>query len=161
MYGINLVKTKYDNSVRRGAIVKALCLFSKHQFVEAMKIPLDIALESYFLDPRVEVLEALYTSINSIDISALPRPNLLEHCLMRRGVCFDTISKPVDQTNVAYYHMPAAWTCSLPFALGGRPDGQDGKDKTGIISIPVYRSPDEIGDVNVTYLYILYSLYSL
>lgn len=34
LFGINLVRTKYDSNVRRGAIVKAMAIFSKYHFVE-------------------------------------------------------------------------------------------------------------------------------
>lgn len=85
MYGINLVKTKFDNSVRRGAIVKAICVFSKFPFVEILKKPLELAMEKYFLNPSAEVLHSFYASLNAIDLSNLPRPDYLEQCLMRRG----------------------------------------------------------------------------
>ena len=34
LFGINHVRTKYDTTVRRGAIVKAMAFFSKYHFVE-------------------------------------------------------------------------------------------------------------------------------
>ena len=85
LYGINLVKTKFDNSVRRGAIVKAICVFSKYPFVEILKKPLELVMEKYFLNPVAEVLQAFYASLNAVDLSNLPRPDYLEQCLMRRG----------------------------------------------------------------------------
>jgi len=33
LYGLNLVHTKYDDTVKRGAIAKAICLFSRHHFL--------------------------------------------------------------------------------------------------------------------------------
>jgi hypothetical protein len=85
-----VVKSKYDSSVRRGAIVKAICAFSKYQFVECLKKPLDLALEAYFQDPSVAVLAEFYRCINTIDLQHFPRPSLLEHCVMRRGVTHET-----------------------------------------------------------------------
>jgi hypothetical protein len=34
LYGINLVFNKSDSSVRRGAVVKSLAVFSRYHFVE-------------------------------------------------------------------------------------------------------------------------------
>lgn len=34
LFGINHVRTKYDSTVRRGAIVKAIAFFSKYHFIE-------------------------------------------------------------------------------------------------------------------------------
>jgi hypothetical protein len=36
LFGINHVRTKYDPSVRRGAIVKAMAIFSRYNFVEVV-----------------------------------------------------------------------------------------------------------------------------
>ena len=40
LYGINLVKTKHDSTVRRGAVVKAICIFSRYHYVDMFKKPL-------------------------------------------------------------------------------------------------------------------------
>ena len=34
LYGINLVQTKMDNAVRRGAIVKAMAIFSRFHYTD-------------------------------------------------------------------------------------------------------------------------------
>jgi hypothetical protein len=59
LYGINVCKTKHDESVRRGAIVKAMALFSPFSFVESFKIPLEQALTSYFDFPSIQILQVL------------------------------------------------------------------------------------------------------
>ncbi len=60
LFGINLCKTRYDSSVRRGAIVKAMAVFSQFHFVEAFKKPLEWALDQYFDNPSVHILEVSY-----------------------------------------------------------------------------------------------------
>ena len=57
LFGVNLCRTKYDSSVRRGAIVKAVAVFSRFSYLEIFKKPLDVALELYFTNPSVAVLE--------------------------------------------------------------------------------------------------------
>ena len=86
LYGVNIVKTKYDTSVRRGAIVKAMCIFSKYQFIDSFKKPLDVALESYFKSQSLSTLKAIYECLHKTDVTSLPRPNIMEQFLMRRGI---------------------------------------------------------------------------
>ena len=38
LYGLNIVMTKHDSSVRRGAIVKALAVFTRHSNVEVVVV---------------------------------------------------------------------------------------------------------------------------
>lgn len=66
MYGINVCKTKHDETVRRGAIVKAMALFSPFSFVESFKIPLEQALTSYFEYPSVNILQVFLSNIPNI-----------------------------------------------------------------------------------------------
>lgn len=69
LYGVNLCKTKYDTSVRRGAIVKAIAVFSPYHFVEILKVPLEHTLELYFDNPSVGVLKV--SSANTCSIAIL------------------------------------------------------------------------------------------
>lgn len=137
LYGLNMVKTKYDSSVRRGAIVKAMCVFSKYHYIEALKKPLEMALESYFLNPAMEVIESFFNSLNAIELSHVPRPDLLEQCLMRRGVCYD----PITEQSINY--QPKSWHRMLHYSFENVPR---------ILSIPIYRTPDEVGDINISNL---------
>jgi hypothetical protein len=38
LYGINLVRNKADSSVRRGAVVKAMAIFSRYHFLEVCEL---------------------------------------------------------------------------------------------------------------------------
>lgn len=140
LYGLNFVKTKYDSSVRRGAIVKAICIFSPYHFIESFKKPLELALEDYFNNSSVDVLKNLYDSLNAIDISCLPRPDYVETLLMRRGIVYDPIRE------ISLDHVPKSWVRSLQYEDLLNPS------RSIPISIPLYRTPDEVGDISVTNL---------
>ena len=183
LYGLNVVKTKYDNNVRRGAIVKALCLFSKYQFVDALKQPLEQALELYFNRQEFSTLESIYRSLNETDLSVLPRPNMLEQCLMRRGVTFenaqiseiknaqritDNNTKTLHGLSTKYDHVPCVWNKSLQVKYT---EDKEVQLMPIPISIPIWRTPDEFGEVNMIYLvqvsihtdslFIIYCLYGI
>lgn len=142
LYGLNLVKTRHDSSVRRGAIVKAMCIFSRYHFIEAFKAPLELALEEYYENRSIEVLKSLFDGLNSIDLSSLPRPDYLECLMMRRGVKY----LPVHSTSIPQ-HLPSNWSRSLSLQY---------RDQEMKLSVPVHYTPDEIGDISVTNLVKLF-----
>ena len=135
-YGLNLVQTKHDASVRRGAIVKAMAIFSSYPLVDSLREPLHNALEEYFEQPELEVLGRLYNKLNSYDLSCIPRPSMLEKNLMRWG----TASNPHGVSSV--HHVPSAWNHKVEF-------------QTSVpekISIPLSRNLDCFGDVSLSSL---------
>lgn len=140
LHGINLVKTRHDSNVRRGAIVKAMCIFSRYSFVEVFKQPLELALDSYFDNPSVAILEKLFADLNNVNLSSLPRPNYLETTLMRRGVHHDNIRPPCSSRHLN------SWTHTLEYT------SSIGEGKTFPLVFPLYQTPDEIGNINVTKL---------
>ena len=94
MYGLNLVQTKMDTSVRRGAIVKAMAVFSRYPHLDVFKGPLQVALDVYFEQKSVEVLVDLFKSLNSIDLSSVPCPDALQLSML---VTHQTHTKPTPQ----------------------------------------------------------------
>lgn len=138
LYGINLVKTKHDLTVRRGAIVKAICVFSRYHYVEIFKKPLDMALEKYFETQSSSILSNLFDTLNSIDISHLPKPDYLEQCLMRRGIHYDSLLQTVPKHNRS-----KLWNKSIKYSF---------YDSEKALIFPIYRTPDEVGDINVSLL---------
>lgn len=144
LYGLNVVKTRHDSTVRRGAIVKAMCIFSRYHFIEIFKRPLEIALEDYFDHPSVDVLKKFYEAVNKIDISTLPRPDYLERLIMRRGVSYHPLrTSPMD-------HTPSHWSRTLTYNYGG-----DSSSPLHL-TVPVHNTPDEVGDISVTNLVKLF-----
>ncbi|KAL6705818.1 hypothetical protein ACN47E_006278 [Coniothyrium glycines] len=78
VYVLNLVNTKQDNTVKRGAIVKAMAICTRHSFLHIYKPLLLLALEEYFRVPVPETLEFLYNALNAMDLSLLPKLSSLE-----------------------------------------------------------------------------------
>lgn len=137
LYGLNLVKTRHDSTVRRGAIVKSMCIFSKYSFVEAFKRPLENALDEYFDNQSISVLQALFENLNSVDVSGFPFPSTLEQLLMRRGVTHDNL-RPLSLE-----HNPRSWIQSfeVPSSKGAL-----------TLQYPTYQTPDEVGEISLTRL---------
>jgi hypothetical protein len=83
VYVLNLVNTKTDNTVKRGAIVKALAVCTRHSFLHIYKPLLLIALDQYFSSPTIETLASLYDAVNGMDLSLMPRLNLNEKFILQ------------------------------------------------------------------------------
>lgn len=84
---LNLVRTKKDSSVARGAVVKALALVTRHRFYQIFKPLLMLSLDQYF-DARapqdqVRVLANLYHTINNLPLQELPQLSPLQRRLTR------------------------------------------------------------------------------
>ncbi|TKY84840.1 hypothetical protein EX895_005920 [Sporisorium graminicola] len=82
-YVINLVRTKHDTTVRRGAMVKAMAIGTRLPFIEIFKPALLLALDDYFKDPGPDCLARLYESINRLDLSAAPSFTRAEKLVLR------------------------------------------------------------------------------
>ncbi|KAF8476970.1 docking domain of Afi1 for Arf3 in vesicle trafficking-domain-containing protein [Kalaharituber pfeilii] len=78
IYVLNLVITKHDASVKRGAKVKAMAICTRHPFLHIYKPILLLALEEYFKYPTTETLEKLYNAVNEMDLSCMPKLSVLE-----------------------------------------------------------------------------------
>ncbi|KAH7922767.1 spindle pole body interacting protein [Leucogyrophana mollusca] len=83
LYVLNLVRTKHDKSVRRGAVVKAMAICTRHPFIQIFKPVLLLALDDYFSAPSQDCLARLFDAINSMDIAAAPVLNRYEKLVMR------------------------------------------------------------------------------
>lgn len=151
LYGLNVVRRRRDESVRRGATVKALCVFSRFHFIiDALKPAIQFALDRCFTaSAQADVLERLYRDFNTSaanDLAQmLPRPSALEQALMRRSVG----EAPQFLGQGAPEHQPtfADWHFSLPLTLEA-----DAANHPSSLSIPLYRSPDEVGDASAVKL---------
>jgi len=141
-YGINLVTTKHDSNVRRGALVKAMAIFSKYSFIEIFKKPLELALRKYFDSPSPEILANLYKDLNSIDLTSVYKPNLIEKMLMRRGV-----GVPHLGHNIIY--SPKLWLQDIHIPIDV--DSPQGPGQVSL-SLKLHYTSDEVGDISVTNL---------
>ncbi|KAI6783913.1 uncharacterized protein J7T54_001789 [Emericellopsis cladophorae] len=82
IYVLNLVNTKHDKSVKRGAVVKAMAICTRHPFLHIYKPLLLLALEEYFKSPVPETLSMLFDAVNAMDLSLMPKLSLLERHLL-------------------------------------------------------------------------------
>lgn len=82
IYVLNLVNTKHDKAVKRGAVVKAMAICTRHPFLHIYKPLLLLALEEYFKSPVPETLSMLYDAVNAMDLSLMPRLSILERHLL-------------------------------------------------------------------------------
>ncbi|KAF2964363.1 hypothetical protein GQX73_g9209 [Xylaria multiplex] len=90
IYVLNLVYTKHDKTVKRGAVVKAMAICTRHPFLHIYKVRqqrlpplLLLALEEYFKSPVPETLSMLYDAVNEMDLSLMPKLSLLEKYLLQ------------------------------------------------------------------------------
>ncbi|KAI8321316.1 spindle pole body interacting protein [Martensiomyces pterosporus] len=83
LYVLNLVRTKHDKEVRRGAIVKAMAVCTRHRFIHIYQAILMLALENYYRSPTEDTLAELYKSVNQMDLSCMPRLSRHETTILR------------------------------------------------------------------------------
>ncbi|KAI8461707.1 docking domain of Afi1 for Arf3 in vesicle trafficking-domain-containing protein [Phakopsora pachyrhizi] len=83
LYVINLVRTKKDTTVRRGAVCKAMAVCSFHPYIQIFKPILLLALEDYFVNPSIDCLSKLFHAINSMDTSGIPALSYHERLILR------------------------------------------------------------------------------
>lgn len=89
MYVLNLVNTKQDHTVKRGAVVKAMAICTRHSFLHIYKPLLLLALDDYFKNPYPETLASLYNAVNAMDLSLMPKFSLLERQLLQASASKD------------------------------------------------------------------------
>ncbi|KAG5647063.1 hypothetical protein DXG03_001433 [Asterophora parasitica] len=80
---LNLVRTKHDKTLDRGAKVLALAICTRHPFIQIFKPFLLMALDDYFSDPSQDCLARLFDAVNSMDLSGAPLLTRYEKILMR------------------------------------------------------------------------------
>ncbi|RHZ66015.1 hypothetical protein CDV55_103442 [Aspergillus turcosus] len=97
MYVLNLVNTKQDNTVRRGAVVKAMAICTRHSFLHIYKPLLLLALEDYFKSPYPETLATLYNAVNEMDLSLMPKLSLLERQILQASNAKDMFIEKFEQ----------------------------------------------------------------
>ncbi|RMD40310.1 hypothetical protein DV735_g4799, partial [Chaetothyriales sp. CBS 134920] len=97
MYVLNLVNTKQDSSVKRGAVVKAMAICTRHSFLHIYKPLLLLALEDYMKSPTPDTLELLYTAVNSMDVSMMPRLSRTERHILQATDAKDMFVEKFEQ----------------------------------------------------------------
>ncbi|KAH9941624.1 mesa protein [Epithele typhae] len=83
LYVINLVRTKLDKTVRRGATVKAMAICTRYPFVQIFKPVLLLALDDYFMNPSQDCLARLFDAVNAMDFANMPVLSRWEKIILR------------------------------------------------------------------------------
>ncbi|KAK3357238.1 docking domain of Afi1 for Arf3 in vesicle trafficking-domain-containing protein [Lasiosphaeria hispida] len=97
IYVLNLVNTKQDKTVKRGAVVKAMAICTRHPFLHIYKPLLLLALEEYFKSPVPETLSMLFHAVNEMDLSLMPKLSLLERHLLQASDNKDLFVEKFEQ----------------------------------------------------------------
>ncbi|KAG9299886.1 hypothetical protein G9A89_005415 [Geosiphon pyriformis] len=97
LYALNLVRTKHDKEARRGAVVKAMAICTKHQFLHIYKPILLLALENYFRNPSIDCLASLYEAVNTMDVSFMPRFSPQEKVILRASESKDLFEEKFEE----------------------------------------------------------------
>ncbi|TVY86738.1 Protein mesA, partial [Lachnellula willkommii] len=97
IYVLNLVNMKQDKTVKRGAVVKAMAICTRHPFLHIYKPLLLLALEEYFKSPHPATLALLYEAVNTMDLSLMPRLSLLERYLLQASDNKDLFVEKFEQ----------------------------------------------------------------
>ncbi|KAG8627220.1 hypothetical protein KVT40_004703 [Elsinoe batatas] len=115
VYALNLVTTKQDNTVRRGAVCKAMAICTRHPFLHIYKPLLLLALEQYFKNPVVDTLSSLYDSLNAMDLSLMPKLSHMERMILQASDVrdlflekFETLSEQLSGEQGKVTDSPAA-----------------------------------------------------
>ncbi|KAF3285443.1 hypothetical protein TWF173_009569 [Orbilia oligospora] len=82
IYVLNLVNTKRDNRIKRGAKVKAMAICTRHSFLHIYKPILLLALEEYFKKPTQETLAEIFVAVNTMDMSCVPHLSVFERQIL-------------------------------------------------------------------------------
>jgi hypothetical protein len=127
IYVLNLVYTKHDKTVKRGAIVKAMAICTRHPFLHIYKPLLLLALEEYFKSPVPETLSMLYDAVNAMDLSLMPRLSLLERHLLlasdNKDLFVDKFERMIEMRIAEDQRDNKADTGSDPVQSPARPTG--------------------------------------
>lgn len=141
LYVLNLVRTKHDKSVRRGAVVKAMAICTRHPYIQIFKPVLLLALDDYFANPSQECLARLFDAINSMNISAAPTLTRCEKLIMRASERKDIFSEKFST------HIPP-----LPLKAAHKTTGSNGSHSSedGVLISARARSTTAASDPNPT-----------
>ncbi|KAJ2918021.1 hypothetical protein MD484_g2386, partial [Candolleomyces efflorescens] len=80
---LNLVRTKHDKTLDRGAKVMALAICTRHPYIQIFKPLLLMALDDYFSNPSQDCLARLFDAVNAIDLTGAPILSRPEKLIMR------------------------------------------------------------------------------
>ncbi|EMC94830.1 hypothetical protein BAUCODRAFT_112001 [Baudoinia panamericana UAMH 10762] len=172
IYVLNLVNTKQDQTVKRGAVVKAMAICTRHSFLHIYKPLLLLALEQYFANPAIETLANLYNAVNSMDLSLMPRLSHYERFILQSSDAKDMfiekfealIAQRVESNNEQDPALPSPNTQHPLRSRYGLP--RDTHEFESVvkyanipvpIKVPTALSPETVGDFSLIKLVTTFS----
>ncbi|KAK5747711.1 hypothetical protein LTS12_022260, partial [Elasticomyces elasticus] len=169
VYVLNLVNTKTDPSHKRGAVVKAMAICTRHSFLHIYKPLLLLALEKYFEAPSMTILSDLYEAVNAMDLSLIPRLNTWERRVLQSSDAKDLFLEKFEGL-VAQRMAPDTNTNKSPLLEHHRPNyglPRDTHEATTHVSysgtsipmpIPTSPLPETVGDFSLLKLLTTFSV---
>jgi hypothetical protein len=133
---LNLVRTKMDKTVRRGAVVKSMCFCTRRRDIHVFKGLLLFTITKYFeceSDKTWDFLADLYSTINKIDLSERPVLTYLERKVYR--ACWSKINAGRNFKSVTYRTNCNLFGVNLP------------------LTFPLMMEDDEIGGASLISLF--------
>ncbi|KKY23081.1 putative protein mesa [Diplodia seriata] len=110
IYVLNLVNTKQDNTVKSNGNLHKTQFPAHLQGNNVFRFPISkpstlirsqplllLAIEEYFRNPEPETLASLYDSLNSMDLSLLPRLSFLERNILQASTAPDMFIEKFEQ----------------------------------------------------------------
>ncbi|CAJ2506131.1 Uu.00g002610.m01.CDS01 [Anthostomella pinea] len=131
IYVLNLVYTKHDKTVKRGAVVKAMAICTRHPFLHIYKPLLLLALEEYFKSPVPETLAMLYDAVNNMDLSLMPKLSTLEKYLLQASDNKDLFVEKFEQMIQKRIAEDKAGQVGEPFDASKSPPKPQGISRAG------------------------------
>ena len=176
VYVLNLVNTKQDSTVKRGAIVKAMAICTRHSFLHIYKPLLLLALQQYFANPVLDTLASLYHAVNSMDLSLMPRLSYHERSILQSSDAKDLFlekfeaiiaQRMASKSASEKDSRPPSPTNHLPARSGGRYGlPRDTHEFESVVKyanvpvpvkIPVALAPENVGDFSLVKLITTFS----
>ncbi|KAI9668687.1 MAG: hypothetical protein M1829_005300 [Trizodia sp. TS-e1964] len=151
IYVLNLVNTKQDNTVKRGAVVKAMAICTRHSFLHIYKPLLLLALEEYFKSPFQETLASLYHAVNSMDLSLMPKLTVLERYILQSSDTKDLFLEKFEQ--MIQQRMAEEQQGAFTIETSENPDDTARSDTTGLPPPPHYTLPRDTHEFESRVLY--------
>lgn len=130
---LNLVRTKMDPNVKRGAIVKALAICTRHRFYNIFKPLLMLSLDQYFEAERPEeqqaILVNLYHTINNMPLNEIPDLSPIQRRL-HRATRLRTAANP---SAADYFNTSVKW--DTPASASSSPSTSTSPVSSGVSSL--------------------------
>jgi hypothetical protein len=82
----------------------AIC--TRHSFLHIYKPLLLFALEDYFKDPSIDVLAKLFQSVNSMDLSTMPRLSIFERMILAASDNKEMFQEKFEEMAMASMQQP-------------------------------------------------------